>query len=88
MNLVEIIGSLAAISSAVSLIPQITKVLKTRSTDDLSYGMLFLFLITSLLWVTYGLMISSAAVWGCNVFMTLTAILLLALKQKYGSKSV
>ena len=88
MNLVEIIGSLAAISSAVSLIPQITKVLKTRSTDDLSYGMLFLFLITSLLWVTYGFMISSTAVWGCNVFMTLTAILLLALKQKYGSKSV
>lgn len=84
MSIVEIVGGLAALTSSISLIPQITKVFKTKSTEDLSYGMLVNFLLTSLLWVWYGFLIASLAVWGCNLFMTITAFLLLILKRRFG----
>lgn len=81
---VEIIGGLAAFTSTISLLPQITKVLSTRSTDDLSFWMLLNFLITSVLWVWYGVMIDSFAVWSCNLFMIVTAVMLLVLKRRFG----
>jgi MtN3 and saliva related transmembrane protein len=84
MDTVEVIGGLAAITSSVSLIPQITKIMGSKSAQDLSYLMLANFLITSVLWVAYGFMIESAAVWGCNLFMTLTAVLLTLLKVRFG----
>ena len=84
MNTVEIVGGLAALTSTVSLIPQITKVLNTCSTQDLSRMMLFNFLLTSVLWVWYGAMINSLAVWGCNLIMTVSALFLVALKKKFG----
>ncbi len=84
MSSVEIIGGLAALTSTISLIPQIRKVLTTRSAEDLSYGMLVNFFITSVLWSWYGGLIDSVAVWGCNLFMTLTAVMLLVLKYRFG----
>lgn len=84
MNTVEIIGGFAAITSSISLIPQITKILSTKSAQDLSYLMLANFLATSVLWVIYGVMIESAAVWGCNLFMTVTAVVLSMLKVRFG----
>jgi MtN3 and saliva related transmembrane protein len=83
MQYVEIIGALAAFTSTVSLLPQIRKVLITKSAEDLSYLMLLNFFITSVLWFWYGLEIGSYSVWICNLFMTLTALLLIALKKRY-----
>ena len=77
--LVEIIGSLAAFTSTISLLPQIIKAHRTRSTDDLSIGMLLIFLLTSLLWAIYGLMIASYAVLIANVLMVLFSVWMLTL---------
>jgi len=44
------IGFLAAFTSTISLIPQIYKTYKLKSSQDLSYLMLVNFLITSILW--------------------------------------
>jgi len=84
MERVEIVGALAAFTSTIALLRQITKAYSTRETKDLSLLMLVNFLVTSLLWVWYGIMIGSASVWVCNIFGTGTAVSLLALKQRFG----
>ena len=81
--LVEIIGFLAAFTSTVSLIPQIIKTFRTKSAEDVSFFMLVNFLVTSLLWLLYGLMIGAAAVWVANAIMTLFSIVMLALKVRF-----
>jgi len=78
------IGFLAAFTSTISLIPQIYKTYKLKSSQDLSYLMLVNFLITSILWTIYGLMIASVAVWGANIIMIGFSLILLGLKYLYG----
>jgi len=81
--LVNIIGFLAAFTSTISLIPQILKMFKTRSVDDLSTGMIINFLLTSIFWILYGFMITSWSVWLTNIFMLIFALIMIYLKIKY-----
>jgi MtN3 and saliva related transmembrane protein len=71
LMIISIIGFLAAFTSTISLIPQIYKTYKLKSSQDLSYLMLVNFFITSMLWTIYGFMIDSVAVWGANIIMIL-----------------
>jgi MtN3 and saliva related transmembrane protein len=83
LMLVNIIGFLAALTSTISLIPQIIKMRKTRSVEDISTSMALNFLATSALWIIYGLMITSWSVWLTNIFMLICAIIMIYLKIKY-----
>ncbi len=80
---VTVIGFLAAFTSTVSLVPQIMKTLTTRSARDLSFLMLANFLLTSVLWLVYGIMIHAAAVWVGNLIMTLFSVIMLVLKMRF-----
>ncbi len=80
---IEYIGSLAALTSTLSLCPQIIKTHQTHTTDDLSWGMLGLFLCTCVLWMIYGWQIHSPSVFWGNVIMTLCSLWLLALKTHF-----
>ena len=84
LMLVNIIGFLAAFTSTISLIPQVIKMYKTRSVDDLSTWMIVNFLLTSILWVIYGFLITSWSVWLTNIFMLLFALIMIWLKVRYG----
>lgn len=79
----SIIGFLAGFSSMISLFPQIHKTYTTKSTKDLSTLMLLNFVFSSLMWVFYGLMIDSVAVWLTNIIMLICAIFLIYFKYKY-----
>lgn len=57
--LVNIIGTAAAIISAVSLLPQLFDVYKTGIVEGISIGTLLLILSTSLLWFTYHMMMGT-----------------------------
>jgi MtN3 and saliva related transmembrane protein len=81
--IISVIGFLAAFTSTISLLPQICKTYKLKSASDLSYLMLLNFFATSVLWTSYGVMISSFAVWGANIIMIICAIILLVLKYSY-----
>jgi|WetSurMetagenome_2_1015567.scaffolds.fasta_scaffold502058_2 MtN3 and saliva related transmembrane protein len=54
MNYIEMIGYSATFFGAIQLIPEIAKALKTHHLKDLSWGMLFLMLFSSILWIIYG----------------------------------
>ena len=85
--LVHIIGFLAAFTSTISLIPQVIKMWKTRSVADISTVMILNFLLTSVLWILYGLMITSWSVWVTNIFMLIFAIIMIWLKFKYNKNA-
>jgi len=78
-----IIGSIASITSTISLIPQLFQTFKTKSVSDLSLLMLINFLICSLCWVVYGMIIRAFSVWITNVIMLILSTLLIILKIKY-----
>ncbi|MGC0371403.1 MAG: hypothetical protein DGJ47_000092 [Rickettsiaceae bacterium] len=81
--IISILGFLAAFTSTISLVPQIYKTYISKSAADLSYLMLLNFFVTSVLWTSYGIMITSLAVWGANLIMIFFSMILIALKYQY-----
>ena len=57
-NNIEILGFTAAILGTCSLIPQVIKILRSRSTSGISLIMYIIIAIDSLLWLTYGFVLS------------------------------
>ena len=56
---IEIIGYLAGIIVAMSLLPQIIKAWKTKSTKDISIVWTAIYMVGLSLWITYGIGSSS-----------------------------
>jgi 5'(3')-deoxyribonucleotidase/uncharacterized protein with PQ loop repeat len=79
MSLLGLIGILAAFCTTVAFIPQIIK-LRKQGGKDLSYPMLFLYLIGVILWLAYGLMIHAPAVIWANTLAVLFVTICIALK--------
>ncbi len=52
-----LIGSLATVASTASFTPQAWKIIKSRSTKDISTGMYMLTVSGFLLWTTYGVVL-------------------------------
>ena len=51
----NVVGCFAAVCSAISLIPEILKALKTHHLGDVSWGMLYLLTLSSIMWGSYGM---------------------------------
>jgi MtN3 and saliva related transmembrane protein len=60
------IGLAAAVCTTASFVPQLVK-LHRQGGRDLSYGMLLLYLLGVLLWLTYGLRIGAAEIILANI---------------------
>jgi MtN3 and saliva related transmembrane protein len=56
MDYMTIIGLAAAALGGISLFPQLLKVLKTKSTKDISLGMIIIFSSSIFLWLVYGIL--------------------------------
>ena len=56
---IELIGLLAAALTTIAFIPQVFKVIKTKSSDGLSLTTYLIFIIGVGLWLIYGLIKSS-----------------------------
>jgi 5'-nucleotidase len=83
MSLVAILGTLAAICTTGAFVPQIVKIHK-QGGEDLSYGMLGVYLVGVLLWLAYGLQLHAQAVIWANTtaaILVLTAIVMKALHE-------
>ena len=76
------VGTLAAVATTSSFIPQVLKI-KKQGGEDLSYAMLFLYLCGILLWLAYGIILHAAAVIWANAITALLVTLAIALKRRY-----
>jgi MtN3 and saliva related transmembrane protein len=78
-----IIGLAAAALGGFSLFPQLLKILKTKSTKDLSLGMIMLFCTSIFLWLVYGILMKNSPIIIANFFGFLEALIILLFKIKY-----
>ena len=85
MNLVNLIGGVAAVCTTVAFVPQILKI-RRQGGGDLSYPMLFLYLTGIVLWLVYGLMLRAAAVIWANAVTSVLVAIAIFLKAAHGRR--
>lgn len=77
------VGFMAATLTTVAFIPQVIKVLHTRSARDVSVGMYALFTAGVALWLGYGLLIGSWPVIAANGITLILAGAVLVMKIRF-----
>lgn len=78
-----ILGICALSTTVIGLLPQVYKTYQTKSTKDLSSIMLANYLISSVLWIGYGMSVSDNTVIIANVVCGLTSIISIIQKIYY-----
>ena len=82
MDYINIIGLTAATMGGIALFPQVLKVLRTKSTKDISREMIAILAGSILLWLVYGLLISDLPIIIANFFGLIQALIILFFKIK------
>lgn len=83
MNNVEFIGFFAGIMVAVSMIPQVIKSRKTKSTKDISIAWSFINFIGQILWIIYGLYINSISLMVMSLITLIMNVFMIIMKIKF-----
>jgi MtN3 and saliva related transmembrane protein len=83
MDAITGIGLIAALFTTVSLLPQLIKVYKTKSTKDISTGMFALFSSGVFLWFIYGVFVNDFPIIIANSLAFTQALVILFFKAKY-----
>ncbi len=78
------LGLAAGTLTTVAFIPQLAKAWQSKSTGDLSWGMVSTFSTGVLLWLIYGLWIDSLPVILANAVTLILQAGIVSLKIKYG----
>ena len=78
------LGLTAGALTTVAFVPQLAKAWRSRSTGDLSWGMLVTFSTGVLLWLIYGVWIDSLPVILANAITLLLQAGIVSLKIRYG----
>ena len=87
MDLITILGLVAAILTTTSFLPQVIKVIKTKQIEDLSLGMYILISVGVLLWTIYGLFRKDWPVVLANGITCILTIVILYHIIKYKEKN-
>ena len=81
------IGYLAAVLTTAAFVPQVVHTWRSKSTGDLSLGMLTSFTSGLLLWLVFGVALRSAPIIAANATTLTLNVLLIAMRLRYGRKS-
>lgn len=79
----DFVGYAATVTTCATLFPQIVKVVKTKSGEDLSYTMLLLNTASNILWGTYGILENRLPMIIAGSITLTSALSLLAFKYAY-----
>ncbi len=83
-GLIDLIGSVAAVLTTASFVPQVWHSLKTRDVSGISLGMYSAFTIGVALWLVYGLLLWSWPLIIANSITLALAATILGLKLRFG----
>ena len=79
----EIVGMAAGALTTISFLPQVIKTYRSRSSKDLSLGMLSLFTFGVFLWAIYGISLMKPAIIIANLLTLSLAVALLHAKFRF-----
>lgn len=82
-SLTEIVGISAGICTAVSLLPQLVKLIRNKKAEDISLVYLFVLLTGLLLWIWYGWLREDMPVMATNTFSLILNLVIIVLGIKY-----
>lgn len=77
------IGTIAAVLTTASFIPQAVQVIRTKDTSGISLGMYIAFVIGVFLWIIHGINIQDYNVIGANSVTLVLASVILSYKIRY-----
>lgn len=80
VDVIDTVGSAAALLTTLAFVPQVVKTLKTRHTRDISLSMWVMFSAGVALWLAYGVMLTAWPVIAANAAMLLLSLTVLAVK--------
>lgn len=83
MDRVSVIGFIAGALTTASFIPQVIKIIITKSTKDISIEMFAAFSLGVFLWLIYGIFIKSHPVIIFNFITFILTCVILIFKLKY-----
>jgi MtN3 and saliva related transmembrane protein len=81
------IGIGAGACTALSLLPQLFKIIKDKKANDISYIMLFILLTGIGGWIWYGILKNDYPIIITNVFSVVVNLLVIAFSIKYKNKT-
>jgi len=79
----EVLASISGVLMASSGFPQALKIFKKKSAKEISLSSRLILLIGGLIWLVYGVLLSSFAIIISNVFGTVAEIIVLIGYAKY-----
>lgn len=80
------IGSVAAVCTTLSFVPQILRVWHRKSADDISLTMFLLFSLGVALWLVYGIGLHARPIIAANTVTLALALAMLVMKLHYDRK--
>lgn len=83
MEIITVIGLVAAVCTTSAWLPQIIKSYRFKATKDISIGLTILFLLGFILWLIYGVMKKDIVIILANTIAFIFSFFLLVLKLKY-----
>jgi MtN3 and saliva related transmembrane protein len=83
MQTADWIGTVAAVLTTASFVPQVLHTLRTKDVSGISLSMYSVFVVGVSLWLVYGLMLDAWPVVISNAITVSLAICILAMKLRY-----
>ena len=81
--MIDAIGYTAGLLAMISFVPQVVKTFQSKSASDISLPMLFLTLVTNILYIVYGFLLKLYPILIMIGIMTLIVLAQIALTMKY-----
>ena len=81
---INIVGASAGLCSMVSFVPQIGKILKTKSAEGVSLKMFAVTVTAFVLWTAYGVLLGSWPVAVSNAVCLCLSLAIVALRLRFG----
>lgn len=85
-NHADLVGSIAAVLTTASFVPQVWLTFKTKDVSSISLGMYCVFVAGTATWLAYGMLLSAWPVVVANAVTLSLALAILAMKLAYGKK--
>ena len=80
----DALGYLAGALTTIAFVPQVVRIVRTRSAHDISWGMFVILSAGVAMWLGYGVIVSSLPLIAANAVTLVLVLAILVLKLRYG----
>lgn len=87
-NMVEYIGYFGSFLTSITFLPQVYKSWQSKSVGDLSIWMIFIVLLSTIVWLVYAFAIHSGPVISANLVVLALTLVLLYFKITFKSNNL